>query len=59
MPICPDCNVSMETVEHQTFGEERISLQTEGGLLSALGLSAEYLNSYLCPDCRLVRFYAD
>jgi hypothetical protein len=59
MATCPDCNVSMEAVEHQTFGEERISLRTEGGLLSALGFDAEYLNSYLCPDCRLVRFYAD
>ncbi len=49
----------MEAVEHGTFGEERISLRTEDGLLSALGLNVEYLNSYLCPDCRLVRFYAD
>ncbi|WP_266077794.1 hypothetical protein [Haladaptatus caseinilyticus] len=49
----------MDAVDHQTFGEERIQIKPSGGVLSSLGLKVEYLNAYLCPDCRLVRFYAD
>ncbi len=59
MPTCPDCDVSMEAVEHQTYGEERIQIKPSGGVLSTLGLKVEYLNAYLCPECRLVRLYAD
>ena len=59
MRTCPNCNVSMEAVEHRTFGEERIQLKASGGVSSSLGLSVEYLNASLCPDCRLIRFSAD
>ncbi|GAA0230739.1 hypothetical protein ACFFQF_14230 [Haladaptatus pallidirubidus] len=59
MPTCPDCDVAMEAVEHQTFGDERIQIKPSGGVLNSLGLSVEYLNSYRCPECRLVRFYDD
>ena len=59
-PACPDCAVSMEAVEHVTsYSGDGIKIQDGGGVLSALDLDGTYLAAYACPECGLVRFYAD
>ncbi|WP_327052551.1 hypothetical protein [Halomicrococcus gelatinilyticus] len=60
MPTCPDCDVSMEPVDHQTsYGGDGVRIETSGGVLGALDLKGTHLDAYLCPECNLVRFYAD
>jgi len=50
----------MEPVDHQTsYGGDGVRIETSGGILGALDLKGEYLDAYLCPECSLVRFYAD
>lgn len=59
-PACPDCEVSMEAVKHVTsYHGDGIKIQEGGGVLSALDLGGTYLDAYACPECSLVRFYAD
>ena len=60
---CPDCGVSMEEVEfgmsdawnpHVRTGEKR------EGLLGKLGMSETAdVATLMCPECGLLRFYAD
>jgi hypothetical protein len=60
---CPDCTVTMETVKfgmadayqpHVTTDEPR------GGLLGSLGAKEKLdVASLMCPECGLVRLYAD
>lgn len=60
MPSCPDCAVAMEETSHKTtYNGDGIRVDASGGLLGALDLSGEYVTSYVCPNCRLVRFYAE
>ncbi|WP_157972742.1 hypothetical protein [Haloprofundus halophilus] len=59
-PRCPDCDVSMEGVNHETtYNGDGIRVDSGGGILGALDLKGSYVDAMLCPDCGLVRFYAD
>lgn len=50
----------MEAVKHVTsYHGDGIKIQEGGGVLSALDLGGTYLDAYACPECSLVRFYAD
>ncbi|XVH31954.1 hypothetical protein ACNS7O_01870 [Haloferacaceae archaeon DSL9] len=61
---CPDCGVSMRQAKpHTALQHERVRLRTEeskGGVLGSLGAkrSVDVL-AYVCPECGLVRWYAD
>ena len=60
---CPDCGVTMEPVKLRT-GEGfslRVSTdQRREGLLGKLGLTEDHsVEGRLCPECGLVRAYAD
>ena len=60
---CPDCGVTMEEVEfsmgdawnaHVRTGEKR------SGLLGKLGMNErKELTTVMCPECGLVRHYAE
>lgn len=60
---CPDCNVSMDPVEfgmndawnpHVRTGEKR------EGLLGKIGVEEQTpVETFMCPNCGLVRQYAD
>lgn len=60
---CPDCSVTMEPVKLRTG--EGLSLQVNTderreGLLGSLGLTEHHsVEGRLCPECGLVRAYAD
>lgn len=57
---CPDCGVAMEATGHKTTYEgEGIRVNTDGGLLGALDLRGGHVQAYVCPECALVRFYAE
>ena len=58
---CPDCEVEMEATEHKTtYKGDGIRIDTDGGILgNLLQLRGKYANAYVCPDCGLIRFYAD
>lgn len=58
---CPDCEVEMETTEHKTtYKGDGIRIDTDGGVLgNLLQLKGKYVNAYVCPECGLIRFYAD
>lgn len=59
---CPDCDVPLERVEYSscTHGVTlRVRDPDSDGVLSRLGIGGKrHLDAYLCPECRLVRFYA-
>jgi hypothetical protein len=59
---CPDRDVSLERVDYSscTHGTTlRIEDPRSSGTLSKLGVGGkEYLKTFVCPDCGLVRFYA-
>lgn len=60
MPTCPDCEVAMAETEHKTSHRgDGIRIGAGGGLLGALDLNGSYLTCYVCPECRLARFYAE
>lgn len=60
MPSCPDCDVEMRETEHETsYRGDGIRIDVEGGLLGKLDLEGKYLTCRVCPECGLVRFYAD
>ncbi|QCJ46417.1 MULTISPECIES: hypothetical protein [Haloprofundus] len=61
---CPDCGVTMERADPvTTIQQERLKLRTDHareGLLGRLGLRrTPTVYGYVCPECRLVRLYAD
>lgn len=62
---CPDCAVGMKQVQFETGvdGEHRPSVRTEKkrpGLLGQLGLhERKPVITLMCPDCGLLRQYAD
>ncbi|WP_224268592.1 hypothetical protein [Haloprofundus salinisoli] len=59
-PRCPDCDVSMEEIDHKTtYNGDGIRVGSGGGILGALDLKGGYVDAYLCRECGLVRFYAD
>ena len=60
-PRCPDCAVEMKETEHKSnYSGDGIRIETGGGILGdLLDLKGEYLTSYVCPECGLVRFYAN
>lgn len=56
---CPDCGVEMEETNHKTtYNGDVIHVNASGGLLGALDLKGWYVETVVCPDCGLVRFYA-
>ncbi|MFA9416494.1 hypothetical protein [Natrinema sp. HArc-T2] len=59
---CPDCGVTMESTPLQTSGGHtlRIETGTRDGVLGTIGLSETTgVDSVCCPECGLVRLYAD
>jgi rubredoxin len=60
---CPDCDVSMEQTEFIMANAHSPQLKTNeerDGLLGRLGLDeVADIETVVCPECGLVRFYAD
>ena len=59
---CPDCGVTMEPVPVRDTEGMRLSIATgsRDGLLGKLGLqNTAKLEGVCCPECRLVRLYAE
>jgi hypothetical protein len=60
---CPDCAVTMEPVEFRVSGYQTAQVSTgesKEGLLGTLGASEwTDLTAVMCPECGLVRHYAD
>ncbi|WP_224268591.1 hypothetical protein [Haloprofundus salinisoli] len=61
---CPDCDVTMERADPVTaMQQERLKLRTDHareGLLGSLGFKrTPTARGYVCPECGLVRLYAD
>ncbi|SFR61515.1 hypothetical protein [Halogeometricum limi] len=57
---CPDCETAMRRVGHTTtYSGDGIRVDTDGGVLGALDLKGDHVQTYVCPDCGLVRFYAE
>lgn len=63
-PQCPDCGVSLQRSTPATaLQHEKLRLRTSqprDGVLGALG-AKEIVDvyGYICPECGLVRWYAD
>lgn len=57
---CPDCEVEMEKATVTAGGYSmNIKSEREEGLLSKIGIDKNIpVQQYICPNCRLVRFYA-
>ena len=63
-PRCPDCGVDLEQATPTTaLDREKIKLRTDEpreGILGSLGAKETIdVFGYICPDCGLVRWYAD
>ncbi len=63
-PRCPDCNVRLQRSTPTTaLQHEKLRLRTaqpREGLLGSLGAKQTVdVFGYICPDCGLVRWYAD
>lgn len=57
---CPDCDVSLEAVDHMTtYSGDGVRIETDGGILGALNLRGSYAQAYVCESCGLIRFYAE
>lgn len=57
---CPDCEVEMEATEYKTtYKGDGIRIGTDGGILGNLLQLGKYADAYVCPECGLIRFYAD
>ncbi|WP_049927945.1 hypothetical protein [Halopiger goleimassiliensis] len=59
---CPDCGVTMKSVPvHDSEGMGlRITTGSREGLLGTLGITnSAKLRGVCCPECGLVRLYAD
>ncbi len=61
-PRCPDCGVATEPADPVSSGYE-LQLRTDeqkGGLQGALGVRERLdVTAFVCPECGLVRWYAD
>lgn len=60
-PSCPDCERVMDSVDLDT-GDGRFSVVTEStdDVLSAAGVvQVQDVEPRMCPDCGLVRLYAE
>ena len=63
-PRCPDCGVSLERATPMTaLDREKVRLRTDEpreGILGSLGAKETVdVFAYICPECGLVRWYAD
>ena len=63
-PRCPDCGVSLQRSTPMTvLDHEKIKLRTDTpreGILGSLGAKESLdVHGYVCPECGLVRWYAD
>lgn len=59
---CPDCDVALEETQYDANQRgNKIRLNDRGGgVLSKLGVTgSSYAYAYVCPECGLVRFYAE
>ena len=59
---CPDCGVTMEPVSVRDGESMRLSIATgeREGLLGKLGFkNRANLRGVCCPECQLVRLYAE
>lgn len=60
---CPDCDVSMAPAEFRMYDAKNPKVrtgETRSGLLGALGMEeSRPVETVVCPDCGLLRFYAD
>ena len=60
---CPDCGVTMEPVKLRTNEGFKLRIDTDErreGFLGSLGLTENHsVEGRLCPECGLVRPYAD
>jgi len=63
-PVCPDCGVSLQRSTPTTaLNHEKVRLRTaqpRDGLLGSLGAKRTVdVFGYICPECGLVRWYAN
>ncbi len=60
---CPDCGVSTEPVEFGMSDAWKPHVRTDEtreGLLGKLGMNErQEVETVMCPECGLLRFYAD
>ena len=58
---CPDCGVTMEVTKAvTTVDSESVKLETDDKREGSLGMKRTLgVDAYLCPECGLVRLYAD
>jgi hypothetical protein len=59
---CPDCEVPMKEVgvTAEGVGDLYVGTERDGGVLDRLGVpDHSVLDPVLCPDCGLIRLYAD
>ncbi|OVE85297.1 hypothetical protein [Natronolimnobius baerhuensis] len=59
---CPDCGVTMEPTPVRDGEGMKLTIRTgkRDGLLGKLGVSdSARLQAVCCPECRLVRLYAE
>lgn len=62
-PRCPDCGVTMASTDVTTDGGYGLRVETDeksDGLLGSLGVTESLdVAPRLCPECGLVRLYAE
>lgn len=57
---CPDCGVTMEPGELQGIAHTLVTEEEREGVLGAAGLHQRRdVAVHFCPECGLVRLYAD
>ena len=60
---CPDCGVTMEGMTLRSTGGHEfqvVSEESREGILGKLGVNQTYgAETLVCPECGLVRLYAD
>ena len=60
---CPDCGVSMEPVKFGMTDATKPYIRTDEqreGILGKLGLTEKQdVTTVMCPECGLLRFYAE
>ena len=60
---CPDCGVTLEEMKLQTtdgFGVRLVTNERKSGILGGLGAKEKLKPTvYVCPECGLVRTYAE
>ena len=59
---CPDCGVSMESAEFRMYDAKNPKIKTEEdaeGILGKFGMNeSRAVETVVCPECGLLRFYA-